>query len=236
MGNFLRLLLGLALLPTCWGFAQSFWDSIALAASTDDAFGAESIALFGGIAAFALVWATLAHPVRAYVLGHELTHALWGLLFGARPSDVRVSASGGSVRLTKSNVLITLAPYFFPFYTFLVIVCALVTFAFLRPLPYLPLWMFLVGFTWAFHLLFTLQTLGQRQPDVRLYGRIFSWVVIFIGNACVVLVWLACTTNLTFAQLGGCLVHRILSAYATTGVVIVAVFRWGNGLFGGEGS
>ena len=49
---------------------------------------------------------------------------MWGLLFGARPSDVRVSASGGSVRLSKSNLLITLAPYFFPFYTFVVIVVA----------------------------------------------------------------------------------------------------------------
>ena len=97
--------------------------------------------------------------------------------------------SGGSVRLTKSNMLITLAPYFFPFYTFLVIIGALVTYAFFRPLPYLPLWLFLIGFTWSFHVLFTLETLGQRQPDVKLYGRIFSWTFIFIVNVAIVLVW-----------------------------------------------
>jgi hypothetical protein len=154
------------------------------------------------------------HPVRVYVLGHELTHALWGLLFGARPSDLRVGASGGSVRLTKSNLLITLAPYFFPFYTFLVVIAALITSAFLRPLPCLPLWMFLIGFTWAFHLLFTVETLTQRQPDIKLYGRMFSWVFIFLVNAFIVMAFLAVTTPLTFGMLFDSLWNRTFSAYA----------------------
>ena len=230
MANFLRLLLGLALLPMCWGVSRAFFDSIVIAAGTTGWMGPEALSLLGGIAAFALAWFALSHPVRMYVLGHELTHALWGLLFGARPSDVRVSASGGSVRLTKSNMLITLAPYFFPFYTFIVIVVALITYAFFKPLPYLPLWLFLVGFTWSFHVLFTLETLGQRQPDVKLYGRIFSWTFIFLVNVGIVLVWLALMTPLTFADLGGALANRIISAY--TGlfefVVRSVVFLWSH--------
>ena len=214
MAGFLRMLLGLALLPFCWGFARSFVDAVCAAAGSGGAFSAETMSILGGIAAFALSWAAISHPVRAYVLGHELTHALWGLLFGARPSDVRVSASGGSVRLTKTNFIITLAPYFFPFYTFVVIVAALVTYAFLRPLPYLPLWLFLIGFTWAFHVLFTLETLTQRQPDVKLYGRIFSWTFIFIVNVAIVLLWLVAATPLTFVDLGGMLFRRIFSAYS----------------------
>ena len=213
MVNFLRLLLGLTLLPMCWGVSRAFFDSIVIAAGTTGWMGPEALSLLGGIAAFALAWFALSHPVRMYVLGHELTHALWGLLFGARPSDVRVSASGGSVKLTKSNMLITLAPYFFPFYTFIVIVVALITYAFFKPLPYLPLWLFLVGFTWSFHVLFTLETLGQRQPDVKLYGRIFSWTFIFLVNVGIVLVWLALMTPLTFADLGGLLAQRIISDY-----------------------
>lgn len=224
MANFLRMLLGVLLLPLCWAFCRSLIDALVFAAQGGNALSAESCSLLGGMAAFALCWATLSHPVRAYVLGHELTHALWGLLFGARPSDVRVSESGGSVRLTKSNVIITLAPYFFPFYTFLVIVVALVTYAFLRPLPFLPLWMFAIGFTWAFHVLFTLETLAQRQPDVKLYGRIFSWAVILMVNIMLVLVWLATMTPFTFAQLWGALVERTLSAYA--GVI---GFFWDSG-------
>ena len=173
----------------------------------------ETLALVAGIAVFMVVWLLLPHPVKTYVFAHELTHALWGLLFFAKPSHLRVASSGGSVKLTKSNLLITLAPYFFPFYTFIVIIAALATWFFVRPLPFLPAWMFAVGFTWAFHILFTLDTLTTRQPDVALYGRLFSWSFIYIANVVIVLVWLAATTGLSFAELGDALLHRITSAY-----------------------
>ena len=226
MANFLRMILGVVLLPMCWGVVRAFCDSVMAAAGESGGITAESIALVGGMAAFALCWMAVSHPVKTYVLGHELTHALWGLLFGAMPSKFRVSAAGGSVNLTKSNMLITLAPYFFPFYTFLVIVVALITSAFIRPLPCLPLWMFAVGFTWAFHALFTLETLAQRQPDVKLYGRIFSWVFIFLANVALILLFLASTTSLTFAQLGGFLVHRVIAAYVGVGMAAFDAFKW----------
>ena len=226
MANFLRMILGVLLLPMCWGVVRAFCDSVMASAGESGGVTAESIALVGGMAAFALCWMAVSHPVKTYVLGHELTHAIWGLLFGALPSKLRVSASGGSVNLTKSNMLITLAPYFFPFYTFLVIVVALITSAFIRPLPFLPLWMFAVGFTWAFHALFTLETLAQRQPDVKLYGRIFSWVFIFLANVALVLVFLASTTSLTFAQLGGFLLNRVIDAYVGVGSAAVAAYKW----------
>ena len=226
MANFLRMLLGVALLPMCWGVVRAFFDSVVAAAGESGGITAESIALLGGMLAFALCWMSVPHPVKTYVLGHELTHAIWGLLFGAVPSRLRVSESDGSVNLTKSNMLITLAPYFFPFYTFVVVVAAIVTYAFIRPLPWLPLWMFMVGFTWAFHVLFTIETLSQRQPDVKLYGRIFSWVFIFLANVALVLVFLAAVTSLSFAQLGGFLVHRVLDAYIGVGLTAVAAFKW----------
>jgi hypothetical protein len=230
MAGFLRWLLGLALLPACWGATRTLVDATFVAAGGGGGVSVEAISLLAGMAAFALCWTTISHPVRMYVLGHELTHALWGLLFGARPSDVRVSETGGSVKLTKSNFLITLAPYFFPFYTFVVVVVALVTSAFVKPLPFLPLWMFLIGFTWAFHFLFTLETLTQRQPDVKLYGRIFSWVFIYLVNVALILVWMAATTRLTFAQLGGSVVERVLSAYVAVGAFFWRGARWLYGL------
>lgn len=214
MANFFRLLIGIVLLPACWAFARSLFEAVCVSAGANGAFSVETLSLLGGIAAFALCWMALAHPVKAYVLGHELTHAIWGILFGAKPSALKVGANGGSVKLTKSNMLITLAPYFFPFYTFVVIVAALVTFAFLRPLPFLPLWMFLIGFTWAFHVLFTLETLALRQPDVKIYGRIFSWTFIFIVNVAIVLVWLAATGDLTFSGLFQIVYDRIVGAYS----------------------
>ena len=226
MASFLRLLLGVALLPACWGATRVFFKAIVASAGAGDWVSAEVLSLLGGVLAFTVAWFALSHPVRAYVLGHELTHALWGLLFGARPSDLRVGATGGSVRLTKSNMIITLAPYFFPFYTFVVIVCALVVYAFVRPLPFLPLWLFLVGFTWAFHVLFTLETLGQRQPDVRPYGRVFAWTFIYLVNLAIVLVWLASTTPFTFTELGLALVEDVTAAYASVVSWTWAACRW----------
>ena len=236
MANFFRLLVGFLLLPLCWAVTRSFFDAVVLSAGNTGVVSAEAISLLGGVAAFAMAWMALSHPVKTYVLGHELTHALWGLFFGARPSDVRVSESGGSVRLTKSNLLITLAPYFFPFYTFVVIIAAICTYAFIRPLPYLPLWMFLIGFTWSFHVLFTLETLTQRQPDVKLYGRIFSWVFIFLANLLIVLVWLVTMTPLTFQQLWDSLAMRTMSAYAGTATALWKAAVWIVGKCRGEGA
>ena len=219
-----RLTLGLCLVPACCAAALSLWDAIVVAAGATGGLTPEALSLLGGIAAFAFCWMALSHPVKTYVLGHELTHAIWGVMFGAKASDVRVTENGGSVRLTKSNMLITLAPYFFPFYTFVVIVAALVTYAFLRPLPYLPLWLFLVGFTWAFHALFTVQTLMQRQPDIKEYGRLFSWTFIFLANVALVLLWLVLATPMTFGQLWSSLLSRFVSAYASVGAA--AAWLW----------
>lgn len=222
MQRFLRFLIGLLLLPACWGVGKTFVSAIT---ATSGGFSVGTFSLVGGVLVFVFAWIALPRPVRTYVLGHELTHALWGLLFGALPSDLRVSETGGSVKLTKSNLLITLAPYFFPFYTFLVIIAALVTYAFMRPLPFIPLWLFMIGFTWAFHILFTFETLSQAQPDVKLYGRLFSWTFIFIVNVLIVLAWLAATTELTFATLGGFLVRDALAAYMGTGELILRGVR-----------
>ena len=106
MANFLRLLLGVALLPACWGVSRAFFDALLAAAGATGGLSVEALSLLGGIAAFALSWMALSHPVRAYVLGHELTHALWGLVFGARPSDLKVAAhtrSCGRCRFCRSG-------------------------------------------------------------------------------------------------------------------------------------
>lgn len=212
MANFLRLLAGVALFPACWGVSLAFVRCIARAGGL----GVEACSLLAGVVAFALCWAFLPHPVRTYVFGHEMTHAVWGLMFGARPSALKVGEKGGSVNLTKSNFLITLAPYFFPFYTFVVILAALAVSLFVRPLPWLPAWLFFVGFTWAFHVLFTLQTLTERQPDVTLYGRVFSWTFIYIANILVVVAALAASTDVGFAGAFSIVWASVCEAFAYT--------------------
>lgn len=224
MAGWVRLLLGLALLPACWAFARAAVDSFVVTAGKG--VGIEVLSFLCGMVAFVVCWLVAPHPIRTYVLGHELTHALWGLFFGARPSDLKVRGTGGSVRLSKTNVIITLAPYFFPFYAVVVLLIAAGVSLFVKPLPCLPLWLALIGFTWSFHLLFTLETLMQRQPDVHLYGRLFSWTFIFLANTAIVLLWLAATTNLTFAELGGFLVGRMSAAYVGVWDFVRSSFVW----------
>ena len=223
MANALRFLLALAGLPFAWAVTRAFFDVVCLIPSPDDSIlpaGAVS-----GIAGFALclvLLTLLPSPVRLYVLGHELTHAVWGLLFGARVSRLKVGLKGGSVTLSKSNLLITLAPYFFPFYTMLVALAALVARAFVSPLPCPSAWLFAVGFTWCFHCIFTVRALMQTQPDVDEYGRLFSYVFIWIVNVAGAAAWVVCATEVRWRDFGRVVAHRAASAYASTG----NVFAW----------
>ena len=68
IANFLRCLVGLALLPLCWGFARTLFDSFL--AGVSGWCSVEGLSLLGGMAAFALCWATLSHPVRTLSLIH----------------------------------------------------------------------------------------------------------------------------------------------------------------------
>ena len=214
MKRFLRLLAGLALLPAACGCALALVDAVrAMPVPDDSIFPPGVVALLAGMAVFVALWIVFPKPVRAYVLGHELTHAAWGLMFGARVSDLRVRGNGGSVKLSKSNLLITLAPYFFPFYTMAVFLVAVVVRLWAGRLPCPPAWMFAVGFTWCFHFCFTVQSLMQRQPDILEYGRIFSWTLIFIINAVGVLVWITATAPLPAGGSARALGSRVVSSY-----------------------
>jgi len=225
MANFLRFVLALVALPLAWGLTWSCVEVFrGLSALGGGRFQLGDVFCVGGFV-FAFVLLLIFQPVRLYVLGHELTHALWGLLFGAKVSNLRVGLRGGSVMLTKSNVLITLAPYFFPFYTFLVIIAALVTRVFVSPLPGIPAWLFAVGATWCFHLFFTLRSLLQRQSDVDEYGKLFSYVFIWSCNVLGVAVALVATSNYSWTTFFRLLARRTLAAYSAVGAAGVWLYE-----------
>jgi len=194
----LRFLIGAALLPLCVAVSQALLDTLRSIPDTGVLLSPETRTLLAGYFLWLGMWFFLPQPVRAYVVAHELTHAFWGLLFGARVSNLRVSSRGGSVRLTKTNLLITLAPYFFPLYTVLVILLYLLVGLFVRPMPLPHLWLFFVGLTWSFHVTFTLQSLMTNQPDIQEYGLIFSYTIIYLFNLAGVGLWIVCTTAATF--------------------------------------
>ena len=214
MARFLRFLLALCLLPFCGAAAVTLVDLFGRFSASGEGLAAGFWWFLGGHLVWLAIWFFLPRPMRVYVLGHELTHALWGLLFGARVGKLKVSARGGSVQLSKSNLLITLAPYFFPFYTMVLLLAWGITACFVKP-PYPFLWLFGVGLTWSFHLCFTIQSLMLEQPDVQEYGRLFSYVVIFLMNLLCIAIWLICVTPLTWAEAGRLLYARTLDFYIT---------------------
>ena len=217
-----RFILGLSLLPLCVVFVMAGLELLAsLGTGSNTLLPPEARWVLGGQLAWLGVWFFLPQPVRAYVIAHELTHALWGVFCGARVRDLRVSARGGSVSLSKSNLLITLAPYFFPFYTALVVLLRWLTALCCEPLPLPGLWLFLVGFTWTFHLCFTLQSLMIRQPDILEYGRLFSYTFIFLLNLATLLLWLVCTTPATLSKLIGTLLSCTAGVYNWLGQLIL---------------
>ena len=139
----------------------------------------------GGGVSFAFAYFLFRIPPPVYIAVHEATHALVGLLFGARVSRLRIEEEHGSVDVSRSNAVILLAPYFFP------LPAAAVLLAFGLGCAFLPLrgtvagaaFAGLAGLAWGFHLCFTLNALLQRQTDLDAYGFFFSCVLLFFLNA-----------------------------------------------------
>jgi hypothetical protein len=161
-----------------------------------------SIAAFGGgFILWLLIFILLPRPVRSYILAHELTHALWGILRGARVKNIKVAKEQGSVTLTRTDFLITLAPYFFPLYTFIVIVAYYILSIFFEMQRYELVWLGLVGFSWAFHVCFTITTLMQEQSDIKGCGYLFSYTVIYVANLLCVALWIVVVSEVTLSAM-----------------------------------
>ena len=127
---------------------------------------------------------------RVYVFGHELTHAVaaWGI--GAKVSSFKVSAEGGHVDVSHSNLFVSLAPYCIPFYTILIIFGFRV-FLWIKPEASISgFFMAAIGFSIAFHWIKTSECLWDvRQPDLTAAGGVvFSLALIGISNGVVLLV------------------------------------------------
>jgi len=220
MNRVARFVAALLLLPLCAAVTRAMLDMVFISSTAASPLAPPALALAGGAAAWLAVFFFLPHPMRAYILGHELTHAVWGLAFGARVSGLSVRSSGGSVRLTRTNTLITLAPYFFPFYTMLLVAIRLALGLFLDPAPYHLLWLFLIGLSWCFHLTFTINSLLIRQPDIAVCGRLFSYALIYLLNLAGVGLWIVCTTAASGTDFADALTRRTRAAYAGAAALV----------------
>jgi hypothetical protein len=170
---------GLALLPCLWAVARE----VILMGPALWAEGVRSWwAYAAGAAAYGLVEMIFSKPMWVYVVGHELTHALSGILSGAKVYSFRAASKGGEVRLSKTNPFIALSPYIVPLYSLLVIAA----FCGVRqwwPSPKLAVWFqFALGATLAFHFSLTVNAFHRRQTDLKVLGMFLSAVLVLLGN------------------------------------------------------
>ena len=189
--KWVKFILGLLLLPGCAAVTMSLGRVVRAAGGADTVW----VPLLAGLACWLVVFLLLPRPMWLYVFGHEWTHALWTWLFGGHVKQMKISASGGHVLVSKNNFLIVLAPYFFPFYA------ALVVFVFgvgnlIWDWHAQRVWFHLaLGAAYAFHVTLTWQVLQTQQSDITSQGWLFSGVIIFLGNAGLLLVGLPLITG-----------------------------------------
>ena len=186
-----KIILALLLLPFCIGSVMALWQVIVRSGN------AQIIwlpTLAGGII-WILIFIFLPNPKWMYVLGHELTHALWSFPFGGKLKKIKVTSAGGHVAITKSNFLVSLAPYFFPLYAVFVIIIFYIGNFFWNWTPYVSYFYFFIGVAYAFHITLTFRILKIKQPDIVGEGYLFSTVIIFLGNICVLLVGIPLLTT-----------------------------------------
>ena len=131
-----------------------------------------------GFVLYLVIHLVLYKPVFMHVMSHELTHVLWAALFGGKAKKLEVSNQGGRVLISKTNFLISLAPYFFPLYT--VILSLIYLIADEKFLPYIALF---VGMSLAFHTALTLYSLKTNQSDFREDSNVvFSYAFVYFMN------------------------------------------------------
>jgi hypothetical protein len=177
----IKTVVAIVLLPLCFGTAQAVLNLLQATEQADTVW----VATVAGMACWLVIYLTLPEPMWIYVFGHELTHALSAWLMGGKVKRFKATARGGHVVVTRNNFLIALAPYFLPIYAVGVMIAFLLgrwLWGWTKHLAWFHLcW----GVAYAFHATLTWRILRARQPDVVQHGYLFSAVVIWLGNAAV---------------------------------------------------
>lgn len=169
---------------------------IPLAISSTKAFflGLESLSVFNvnlffitaGFFAYPVFHIVFFKPMYMYTMGHEITHVLATWLCGGKITSFHISSGGGSVTTTKTNLFITLGPYFVPFYTIMLFLLFWGLSRFYGATAFLNEFIFFIGFTMSFHIFMTVEVMKTRQPDLVNMGYLFSILFIYVANISII--------------------------------------------------
>jgi len=209
--KYLRIFLAFALVPVLISLVSELFNfSVELLGKVS----ISTLPFWAGILGYFIFQAIFDKPIKTYVFGHELTHAFFGLLSGAKIKSFKVATSGGSVSLSKTSLVIALSPYFVPIYTLILtgVYWGLSKFLDLR--AFNLYFLFLAGFTLAFHLSLTSYAIGKGQSDLKQFGVFFSLILVLIINCCV----LAATLKVILPESVSLKKYFILSFYESVNI------------------
>ena len=125
-----------------------------------------------------------------YVLGHEITHALFVFLCYGKVSAFNANPEGGYIIANRSNILVSLSPYIVPFWM-LIVGSIFFTLGFFIDITSLLYYLYiLLGATWSFNLLWALLMIPLGQSDLKDHGTFFSLTVIYFFNSIILSLFL----------------------------------------------
>ncbi len=203
--RWVKLIIGIFLLPPCWLLSSAFFKEFARVTISGAFWATEEFYFFGlGAVLWGIAFFGLPRPLWLYVFGHELTHALWVWLHGGQVREFKVARDGGYIVTNKTNFWIALAPYFFPLYSIALVLLWAIAGAFFDLWPY-HRWLYAgVGITWGFHATFMVSMIKRGQSDLTTHGTFFSLVFIYFVNLAILSFFLvlACpdVTGMEFLQ------------------------------------
>lgn len=195
-----KFMTGMVLLPFAWALTRTVLETTTRVYPPETFFQGPAAWLMGGFAAWMIIFLLLPRPVRLYVLGHECTHAIWAFFMGGHFRGLEFHDDGGSVEVSNPNFWVMLAPYFVPFYTFLLLLVFGALSLVWDLAPWIDFWMGLFGLTWGFHVTFTLLALIHDQSDISENGALFSYTLIYIINLANILLWLVAVESPTLQE------------------------------------
>ena len=206
VGRLLRLMVGVVLLPFCWVTSWAFLKQFSRATIEQGFWQSAQFWYFavGVMVMLGWFWSKIGQSLflYLYVFGHEMTHAVVVKCFGGRVLDMAWSSEGGYVTTDKTNWVISLSPYFVPFWSLIAVIVYVVTslFAEVSPIGNLAFYG-VIGATWGFHLAWTLWMIPRDQPDLQDNGTFLSLVLIYLGNLMVLVVLLCVASEAPLASL-----------------------------------
>jgi hypothetical protein len=140
----------------------------------------ELLAIGIGILSFTILWSFFLYKRGHFwsTLEHELTHALFAVLFFKKIHSISASRrKGGMISIESGNAVIALAPYIFPLTPSIVLI-----FLFILPAEFQFYIFFLLGFAYQFHLMNLVQEFHLGQSDLQKSGIVFSVIIILFAN------------------------------------------------------